>query len=116
MASRIGNTAAPGELLKRPVARDPKYLAAIRTLPCVCCRATPCDAAHLRIGSLAGIGKKPSDRKVTPICHHHHMQQHATGERSWWRGIGLDPEHVIAELNRLYPDIEAMRAFILRST
>jgi hypothetical protein len=116
MSSRIDNRAAPGELLKRPTVRDKKYLAAIRTLPCLACRRSPCDAAHVRIGSLAGIGKKPSDRKTTPLCHAHHMQQHSIGERTFWAELKLDPEEIIAGLNEAYPDIEKMRAFLLRST
>jgi hypothetical protein len=112
MSSRIENRAAPGELLKRPVKRDAAYLAAIRTLPCLVCGGLS-EAAHLRLGSLAGIGKKPSDRNVTPLCHHHHMQQHAIGERAFWAELKLDPEEIIAGLNEAYPDIEKMHAFLL---
>jgi hypothetical protein len=78
------------------------------------CRRSPCDAAHVRIGALAGIGQKPSDRRTTPLCHKHHMEQHSVGERTFWARLGRDPEQVIVDLNRTYPDIEAMTAVVLR--
>jgi putative HNHc nuclease len=118
MASRIASDTAPGTLLKpERQRRDPKYLAAIRRLPCLVCRAAPCDAAHVRIGSHTGMGQKPSDRRAVPLCHRHHRQQHSIGERSfWYEFICREPTLIIAGLNEAYPDIDAMRAFILRNT
>ena len=40
--------------------------------------------AHVRIGSLAGVGRKPSDNLIVPLCYRCHSQQHEHGELSFW--------------------------------
>lgn len=70
--------------LKKPILRDKAYLKAVRDMPCVICGATPCDPAHFRAGLGGGIGLKPSDARVFPLCHTHHRVQHNDGESRFW--------------------------------
>jgi len=46
----------------------------IRSLPCLVCGARPCDAAHVKS---RGAGGTSAD--LVPLCHAHHMEQHAIG-------------------------------------
>lgn len=41
------------------------------------------EAAHVRIGSGAGMGQKPDDWRAVPLCSWHHRAQHQ-GERTFW--------------------------------
>lgn len=86
---------------RQPRLLDPGYLAWLRQQNCICgCNeAPPCDAAHLRAGSLkynkpmTGMGRKPDDKWALPLKHSHHMRQHAHGdELGWWSAHGVgDP-------------------------
>lgn len=44
----------------------------------------PIEAAHVRIGSGAGMGEKPEDWRAVSLCKHHHQCQHTQGERTFW--------------------------------
>ncbi len=71
--------------------RDKKWLSIVRRkLPCVVCLKSPCDAAHIRIG-FSGIGIKPGDDRVLPLCREHHSEQHSTGEKTFWKKVGINP-------------------------
>ena len=50
----------------------------------------PIEVAHVRIGSGAGLGEKPSDFRAVPLCSGHHRRQHEIRERTFWAGIDLD--------------------------
>ena len=50
----------------------------------------PIEVAHIRMGSGAGMGEKPSDYRAVPLCRDHHRRQHEIGERTFWAGIDLD--------------------------
>lgn len=64
--------------------RDPKHLAFIRRLFCCACGGAGPEAAHLRRGSDGGIGLKPSDCYVVPLCGRCHRKQHSDGEITFW--------------------------------
>jgi hypothetical protein len=97
---------------KQPRLYDPGYLAWLRDAPCVCgCfQPGPCDASHLRAGSLeynkpqTGFGRKPDDRWALPLKHAHHMGQHAEGdELKWWADHGIkDPFALCIRYYKLY--------------
>lgn len=77
--------------------RDDKHLQFIRTLPCIRCgNNIATEAAHLRRADariakpITGMGIKPDDRFVLPLCGAHHRQQHQIGENAFWDGC--DPE------------------------
>ena len=54
--------------------RDPKYLAWIRTLPCIQCGATHYVQAHH--AESGGMGIKASDHTALPLCYLHHKEWH----------------------------------------
>lgn len=112
--AKIANNAPPGTLFKEPPpARDKKYLAVIRTLPCLVCLREPCgEAAHVRMAGGAGMGRKVSDRRTVSLCHRDHMQQHEEGERQYWERQGVDPIEIARKLREAYPDAELMAAII----
>jgi 5-formaminoimidazole-4-carboxamide-1-beta-D-ribofuranosyl 5'-monophosphate synthetase len=57
--------------------RDSRYLAWIRTLPCVVCASTRgIEASHT---GPHGLGQKSSDFSAIPLCHKHHR----TGKESY---------------------------------
>lgn len=73
--------------------RDRKWLDAVRDMDCLICDNTPCDPAHIRTGGGGGMGLKPPDDMVVPLCHEHHHEQHQIGERRFWSTyMGQDPD------------------------
>lgn len=75
-------------------------------LTCLVCEASPCQAAHVRHG-FYGMGIKPSDMLIVPLCPQHHSEQHEHNERAWWWAQGIDPFRVAGELARVSGDHEA---------
>jgi hypothetical protein len=76
---------------------DNTHLDFVRGLPCcVCGDNTATEAAHIRYSDpriakpITGIGIKPDDRFVVPLCGRHHREQHQFNEREWWYGK-VDP-------------------------
>lgn len=70
------------------------HLDYIRDQPCCICGAPPIsEAAHVRIGSGAGMSQKPSDWRAVPMDRACHGRQHSVGERTFW--AGLDVEAII---------------------
>lgn len=59
------------------------------------------EAAHVRLGSGAGMGQKPDDWRAVSLCPHHHRMQHERGEESFWRGC--DVEALIAAFIKASP-------------
>ena len=68
---------------KRPQVRCPPHLAWVRGFDC-CVKTPDCngniEAAHVRNGTDAGLGVKPSDYWTIPLCGFHHGHQHTVGE------------------------------------
>ena len=67
------------------------------------CLGTPIEAAHVRIGTHAGVGRKPSDRWVISLCVFHHREQHEVGERSFARKHSIDLTSLAEEFARRSP-------------
>ena len=108
-------------MLPRRIPKPPKratrwksqaHLAFVRSHACcVCGSATRIEAAHVRLGSGAGIGQKPDDWRAVSLCagpHGNiaeqlgcHNRQHVIGEETFWRGI--DVERLIAEFIKASP-------------
>lgn len=86
--------------------RSPAHLAFIRKLSCLACGASsdhaPVEAAHVRIGGddagRGGMGLKPADSRVVPLCAFCHQRQHTIGERRFWDGRNIDPHDYAARL------------------
>ncbi len=75
--------------------KDQDYLKYIRTLECVVCGGSPCDAHHT---DNSGLGKRGADHRAVPVCHTHHMEMTSVGKgkRSFeekydidWRAVRL---------------------------
>lgn len=57
------------------------------------CTARPIEVAHVRRGSDAGMGRKPSDYFTVSLCggpEGHHSEQHRLGEQSFERRYAID--------------------------
>jgi hypothetical protein len=81
--------------------RNLKYLAWIRTLPCLVCeRTTGIEAAHT---GPHGMAQKSPDTSAIPLCRRHHRtgrdSYHKLGARAFERHHGLDLRAVEAHLN-----------------
>lgn len=62
------------------------------------CAGRPIEVAHLRNGSDAGMGRKPSDFFTVSLCRACHAEQHRVGEATFWRTIAKrDPHQLAAE-------------------
>lgn len=70
----------------------------------------PIEAAHVRLGSGAGMGQKPDDFLAVPLCgglDGHHALQHRQGEETFWTAYqeasGQTVEQLIADLCKASP-------------
>jgi hypothetical protein len=103
---------------REPRKHDNAHLQDIRSLSCVVCLSNVCvDAAHIRFTAgpgkqNPGVGAKPDDCYVLPLCREHHAQQHSMGERNFWREMGLDPLRIAAQLYERRGCPEAMLGLI----
>ena len=98
--------------------RDEKHLRFIRSLCCcVCLKTYSVQAAHLRKGvpleHKGGMGMKPSDCYVTPLCHDCHSRQHNKGEDTFWKDVSL-PASLAESLYKLSGNKEKSIQAILR--
>jgi hypothetical protein len=128
---RIMPLSQPGELLKQLFAKpaprktatdsDPDYLKLVRQCPCLHCGMEPSEPAHVRMASAAfgkasGLGKKPADKWVLPLCSDDHRlarhAQHNRGEHLFWDEIGINPLICAERLYAQRGDLVAMRAVI----
>lgn len=77
------------------------------------CEDGPIQFAHVRIGSSAGMGQKPSDANGISLCFAHHDEQHRIGERSFEVKYRIDLSALASEFARRTTDRalqEALRA------
>jgi hypothetical protein len=81
-----------------PPLRDKKYLASYAEARCAACdkqgREFGVVGAHIRTGSEAGWGMKPSDSLTLPLCFECHSDQEAHPGPWWWT------QHVLKNLAR----------------
>jgi len=81
--------------------RDPRYLAWIRTLPCVVCGSTRgIEASHT---GPHGLGQKSSDFSAIPLCYRHHRtgrdSYHRLGPRKFTQTHNLNIPAIVLRLN-----------------
>lgn len=63
----------------------------VRSHACAKCHDTAgIEVAHVRLGSGAGMGQKPSDWRTVPLCRDHHAEQHRIGERTFWADFDIE--------------------------
>ena len=77
--------------LKKKFLRSRKHLDFIKEGKCIICFNSPCDPAHLTGFRIGGIGLKPDDCFVVPLCRDCHNKSHHYGERSFWEKNGIEP-------------------------
>jgi hypothetical protein len=86
---------------RQPRIKDEGHRKRVGRLSCCICGRSPCEAAHIRFSGETGgkqnpgMGRKPDDSLVVPLCREHHSEQHKIGERKFWEKYGIDP-HVVA--------------------
>jgi hypothetical protein len=124
----------PGSLLKRTGAAesprqprqldgdaDKNYLTLVRQCPCLHCGMTPSEPAHLRLSSAAygkasGLGKKPEDKWILPVCAEHHRlardAQHNRNEAEFWDSLGINPLRAASLLWDARGDIVRMTSVV----
>jgi hypothetical protein len=83
-------------------ARDARYRAWIRSLPCCVCALEPAgEAAHT--GRDGGMGQKASDYSCVPLCRNCHTQNadsyHRLGRAEFERRHRLDLAGIVIRLN-----------------
>lgn len=91
--------------------RSQAHSSFVRGYACAMCDSTAnIEAAHVRMGSGAGMGQKPDDWRMVPLCGGPdgcHAAQHRLGEETFWfeyrAGHGQDVERLVAELIRHSP-------------
>jgi len=86
MLREIGASARPPvEPIRKATAKpEPRYLAWLRTLPCVCCGG-PGGVAHHQHGekgTMKGMGLRAPDSTAVPLCERCHNGWHAMGHFS----------------------------------
>jgi len=86
--------------LAKPVRKRSKaHLAFVASQPCVVCKASPCDAHHLKIARPRSLGRKVSDEFTVPLCRKHHQELHRHGdEANWWVNMQVAPMPIAKEL------------------
>ncbi len=109
--------AVPKGKPKPNLRRRAQHLAFVRELPCLACRwdGEGIQAAHVRSGTDGGMGMKPSDRYVVPLCAAHHARQHQVGELTFWGDLGIDPLNVALRLWTISGDVVAGARIIFRA-
>jgi hypothetical protein len=117
---------------KKQPGDDPKYLAWIRTLPCLICAklAGLCGDVMLFDFIIAGLmsrqtsktephhagehgyAQKPPDKTCVPLCAEHHRTgkhaAHVLG-KNFWKYHDIDRDAMIAALNKAYDRLAQLR-------
>jgi hypothetical protein len=104
---------------RKPRQHDEAHLSFIRSLPCLCCLDdTATEAAHIRFSDQRaakvnpGVGQKPHDYWVVPLCWKCHREQHGGKEQEFWDRAMIDPLAVAAWLYLASSDHEAGETII----
>lgn len=90
--------------LGNPPARNWKYKAWIRSLPCAVCGSSPSEAAHT--GSDGGMRQKSSDYSCIPLCSDCHTQSpqayHRIGRAEFEFAHNLDIAELVRRLHAIW--------------
>lgn len=90
--------------------RSQAHLGFVRSHCCSVCHSDAgIEAAHVRIGSGAGMGQKPDDWRAVSLCRDCHRKQHEVGERTFWQQAGQDVEVLIDAFCRTSPKASEIR-------
>jgi hypothetical protein len=84
--------------------RSKAHLAFVASQPCLVCKASPCDAHHLKIAQPRSLGRKVSDEFTVPLCRKHHRELHRHGnEAAWWANMDVLPLEIAKNLYEAGP-------------
>lgn len=84
-------------------AKGERHLKILCSMPCMFCRIDPGNVAHhIRVGTLAGMGRKNKDDCAVPICHTCHTTLHTKGERRFYERHGHTPEDLLKYAKQLW--------------
>jgi len=98
------STAPVTPLTKLARRRSKAHLAFVASQPCLICKASPCDAHHLKIAQPRSLGHKVSDEFTVPLCRKHHQDLHRNGnEANWWANMQVAPLPIARELWKRNP-------------
>lgn len=96
--------------------KDEKYLAFIRSQPCLCCviaqtrQKYRTEAAHV---GARGLSQKANDRDTIPLCAFHHREgahaHHQLG-RKFWTFWNIERGETILSYRSIYADIQSRAA------
>ena len=91
--------------------RSPAHCNFVRSHECIVpgCAARPIEVMHIRNGSDAGMGRKPSDWFTVSGCADHHSEQHALGEQSFAALHKIDLGGLAAEFAKASPKAPDIR-------
>jgi hypothetical protein len=80
-----------------------RHIAIIRSLPCCIpgCRHTRIELHHIRTAANSGIGMKPSDDWLVPLCFEHHQEGHRRGWRTFERTYDISLSAIARELAQI---------------
>lgn len=71
--------------------RSQAHAAFVRAHACANCGSVEnIEAAHVRNGSRAGMGRKPDDWRCVSLCSACHTRQHRVGEETFWQGRDVE--------------------------
>lgn len=91
--------------------RSPAHCNFVREHECCVpgCTNRPIEVAHVRNGSDAGMGRKPSDFYTISLCSHHHAEQHGIGEVSFANWYKIDLHALANEFAEASPKAAEIR-------
>lgn len=91
--------------------RSPAHCNFVRSHHCIVpgCDGMPIEVAHVRNGSDAGMGRKPSDWFTVSMCRDHHAEQHRIGEGPFERAHRIDLHALAAEFAAESPKAAQIR-------
>lgn len=85
--------------------RSQAHCSFVRSHQCIVpgCTGRPIEVMHVRRGSDAGMGRKPSDFYTVSGCKDHHAEQHLIGEQSFERKYGVNLLGLAGEFAKASP-------------
>lgn len=91
--------------------RSPAHCNFVRSHRCCVpgCQDMPIEVAHVRAGSDAGMGRKPSDWFTISLCRSHHADQHRVGEAPFGRAHNIDLHKLADEFAAASPKAAEIR-------
>ena len=93
---------------REPRRTNDKYLRAVSLLPSIISGRYGVQVCHIRYADerygkrQTGMGEKPDDMWVLPMCPQEHAKQHMQNERVFWSNLGIDATAEAFELYRCW--------------